>query len=89
MPKNQQIGWVNNVNNLSTPAGIKSGVSYTGLGTPLLIAHSTNGKLVFVHLFYHLFQALLSTGIFRIFHLLNAGYTHFPHPLLIEPQMKN
>lgn len=89
MPKNQQISWVNNVNNLSIKSGIKSGVSYTGWGIIQLVAHVTNGKLTFVHLFYHLFKPLLSTDILRVFHPLKGVYTHFPHPLLIEPQMKN
>jgi hypothetical protein len=49
----------------------------------------SNGKLLFIHVVSHILNTFISTLIFTHSYLLNATYTSFPHPLLIEPQMKN
>ena len=82
-------GWVNNVNNLRIETGIKSGaLSPSGIHTQSS-SKSINGKLAVVHFIYHQLPASLSTHIFGYLYLLKPSFTHYPHPLLIEPQMKN
>lgn len=81
--------WVNNVNNLRTATGIKGGVlSPSGVYTQNN-SRDINGKLSLVHFIYHLLLTFVSTHIFHHLYLLKPSFTHYPHPLLIEPQMKN
>jgi hypothetical protein len=81
--------WVNNVNNLRVETGIRSGVlSPVGVYTQN-DSNNIHGKLSVVHFIYHLLQTLLSTRFFHHLYLLKRSFTHYPHPLLIEPQMKN
>jgi len=89
MPKVTQPAWVNNVNNLRAHTRKKSGVlSPSGVYTQNDSLY-INGKLLVVHVIYHQLLASLSTAFFNKSYLLKPSFTHYPHPLLIEPQMKN
>lgn len=89
MPKLIQFAWVKNVNN-AWIHGCKTGV----WSSPFVVRanyhiQTTNGKLQVVHAGSRILNTFMSTFIFAYLYPLNISYTPFPHPLLIEPQMKN
>jgi hypothetical protein len=83
------FAWVNNVNNLRVKTSTKSGVFSPGGVYTQNNLNNINGKVTFVHFIYHLLLTSLSTRFFHHLYLLKMSFTHYPHPLLIEPQMKN
>ena len=81
--------WVKNVNKLritKRTKGVCLSTPNTKNPTP---DHQLLGKLPFVHLLTHTLSTFISTPIFLSINLLNSTYTHYPHPLLLEPPMKN
>lgn len=89
MLKLHSIVWVKNVNNKRN-SGRTTSVPLSPFSVQFQNKDQlTNGKLAFIHIVNHTLITFISTHVFVVFCLLSASYTYYPHPLLIEPQMKN
>jgi hypothetical protein len=89
MPNTLKNAWVKNVYKLRMYVG-KTGDLLSPIVAPRPISPtSLVDNYPLVHQTIPDFTQQLYTLIFRFLPLLNSSYTHNPHPLLLEPIVKN